>query len=100
MDALNVYIEGNVKYFVEYIQKEIPNLTVWKPEATYLVWVDFRKTDIPENELQEYMKKECGVFLNEGPFFGEEGQGFMRFNLACPRKQIATVLKKMKEKLA
>ncbi|MCI5870187.1 MAG: pyridoxal phosphate-dependent aminotransferase [Dorea sp.] len=100
LDALNVYIEGNVKYFVEYIQKEIPNLTVWKPEATYLVWVDFRKTGIPENELQEYMKKECGVFLNEGPFFGEEGQGFMRFNLACPRKQIATVLKKMKEKLA
>lgn len=100
LDALNEYIEGNLNYFVEYIQKEIPVLTVCKPEGTYLAWVDFRKTGIPNEELQEYMRRECGVFLNEGNFFGTNGEGFMRFNLACPRAQITPVLERMKEKFA
>ena len=86
-------------YFVSYIEKEIPKLTVRKPEATYLVWVDCRKTGIPWNELQEYMKKECGVYVNDGNFFGTDGEGFLRFNLACPRQQIVSVLEKMKGKL-
>jgi len=41
------------------------------------------------------------VFLDEGYFFGEEGSGFERINLACPRSvledalnRITTVLKK------
>lgn len=100
LEELMIYIEENVDYFVSYIEKEIPKLTVRKPEATYLVWVDFRKTGIPANELQKYMKKECGVFLNEGDFFGTDGEGFLRFNLACPRQQIISVLEKMKGKLA
>ncbi|MBO5461407.1 MAG: pyridoxal phosphate-dependent aminotransferase [Ruminococcus sp.] len=97
LDELNKYIEGNLDYFVDYIQKEIPKLTVYKPEGTYLVWVDFSKTGIPHSELQEYLRKECGVFVNEGLFFGSLGEGYLRFNLACPRKNITPVLEKMKK---
>ena len=100
LDELNTYIAGNLKYFVDFIQKEIPVLTVYKPEATYLVWVNFRKTQIPAKELQKYLKDECHVFVNEGSFFGKDGEGFVRFNLACPRSQITVVLEQLKEKLA
>ena len=100
LDELNAYIEGNLDYFVDFIQKEIPALTVYKPEATYLVWVDFRKTQIPAKEVQNFLKAECHVLVNDGTFFGAEGEGFVRFNLACPRKQIGVVLQNLKEKLA
>lgn len=100
LDELNEYIEDNLDYFVDYVQKEIPKLTVYKPEGTYMVWVDFSKTGIPHSELQEYLKNECGVFTNEGLFFGALGEGHLRFNLACPRKSITPVLEKMKEKFS
>lgn len=96
LDDVNCYIEKNIDYFVSYIQKNIPDLTVYKPEGTYLVWVDFRRTGIKDKDLQNFMREECKVFLNEGTFFGINGEGFMRFNLACPRKQIVPVLERMK----
>lgn len=100
LDELNEYIAGNIDYFVDYIQKEIPKLTVCKPEGTYLVWVDFRETGIPNEELQKYLLKECHVFVNEGNFFGKAGEGFLRFNLACPRSSVKKVLENLKEKFS
>ena len=98
LDELNEYIEGNLDFFVDFINREIPDLEVRKPEGTYLVWVNFAKTGIPEESLKEYLLKECQVAVNEGEFFGKEGAGFVRFNLACPRRSIKVVLEKMKEK--
>lgn len=100
LDELNRYINGNLDYFVDYINREIPNLTVYKPEGTYLVWVDFRKTSVSGKKLHEYLLKECHVATNDGNFFGELGNGFARFNLACPRKQVTLVLEMLREKFS
>ena len=100
LDELNRYINGNLDYFVDYIKKEIPALTVYKPEGTYLAWVDFRKTSVSGRELHDYLLHECHVATNDGNFFGELGDGFARFNLACPRKRITPVLEMLKEKFA
>lgn len=100
LDELRAYLEGNLDYFVDYIQKEIPVLNVYKPEGTYLVWVDFSNTDIPKENLKEYLLKECHVAVNEGEFFGALGEGHVRFNLACPRNKITPVLENLKEKFA
>lgn len=98
MDALNEYIDGNKEYFVTFIHENMPELTVVKPEGTYLVWVDFRKTGIPGDKVRKYLLEECHVAVNEGSFFGKLGDGFVRFNLACPRKNIEKVLENLKEK--
>ena len=57
------------------------------------------ETVLKEN-IKEYLLKECKVAVNEGEFFGKEGAGFVRFNLACPRSSIKVVLEKLKEKFA
>lgn len=98
LEELNSYITGNINYFVEYIKNNIPALTVYKPEGTYLVWVDFRKTAVSPNELHDFLLNECKVATNEGTFFGKQGAGFARFNVACPRERITPVLERMKEK--
>lgn len=98
LDALNDYIEENHKYFADYINRELKNVTVYPAEGTYLAWVDFTKTGVPSGELKDYLLKECKVAVNDGEFFGKEGAGFARFNLACPRKNISSVLEKLKEK--
>lgn len=96
----NKYIAGNIEYFVSYVKNEIPVLKIYKPEGTYLAWVDFRNTSVPGKKLHEYLLKECHLAVNDGKFFGESGDGYARFNLACPRKQIRQVLEVLKEKFA
>lgn len=96
LDELNVYLEENIEYFVSYIQKNIPQLQVYKPEGTYLVWVDCRKLDMGEQNVRDYLLEKCRIVVNDGEFFGKEGKGFARFNLACPRKYIEEALEKLK----
>lgn len=100
LDELNHYIENNVDYFVSGIKESIPQLEVYKPEGTYLVWVNFSETGIPKDEIKDYLLKECKIAVNEGEFFGKEGAGYVRFNLACPRKNVEMALERLKEKLS
>lgn len=99
LEELNVYIEENVNCFVDYIHQYIPSLRVCRPEGTYLVWVDFSHTEVPVGQLREYLLKECHVAVNAGEFFGKDGQGYVRFNLACPRDSVRRVLEALREKL-
>lgn len=96
LDELNVYLEENIEYFVNYIQKNIPQLKVYKPEGTYLVWVDCRGLNLERKNVHDYLLEKCHIVVNDGEFFGEEGKGFARFNLACPRKNIEIALENLK----
>lgn len=96
---VNRYIEDNINFFVDYVEKFIPKLSVKKPEGTYLVWVDFSKTEIPHDQIKGYLEEQCRILVEEGEFFGDAGKGFVRFNLACPRKYVSWALERMREKL-
>lgn len=97
LEEMNRYVEGNINYFVDYIHQNLPILNVHKPEGTYLVWVDFRKTKINPENVKDYLNRNCHVLVDEGEFFGEKGKGYVRFNLACPRTYIETVLENIKK---
>lgn len=99
LDELNGYIEENFNYIVDYIQKEIPQITVYKPEGTYLLWLDCRKLRLSAEKIHDFLLKECHLAVNDGTFFGKEGKGFVRMNAACPRSMIRSVLEQLKEKL-
>lgn len=93
---MNEYVEGNMDYFVDYIHENIPSLKVYKPEGTYLIWVDFSGTKIARENIKEYLSEKCHVLVNEGEFFGKTGAGFARFNVACPRKNVEFALENLK----
>ena len=68
---------------------------VIEPQGLYLVWVDFRGLGLDAKQLEEFMLKKAHVWLDEGYIFGRGGEGFERFNVACPR----SVLKKGLEQI-
>ena len=88
LDAVIDYIHGNYKYVKEYFKRELPAIGIHELEATYLVWMDFRSLDLTLDELTEVIFKDAKVGLDGGDWFGSEGAGFMRMNLACPREII------------
>jgi len=90
------YLEGNLQYLENYVAEKIPQLTVIRPEGTYLVWLDCRKLQLDKFQLRRLMLEEAKVYLDEGFIFGPEGEGFERINIACSRSILIEALDRIK----
>lgn len=90
------YLEGNMDFAVDYIEKNMPKLKVRKPQGTYLLWVDFSELGLSDDEVAKFLVENAKVALNNGPSFGIGGQGYQRINLACPRSMVEEALTRIK----
>ena len=97
LDEMNAYVEANHEYFAAYVKENIPTLKTFKPEGTYLIWVDFTGIEKVNGKPKEFLDEHCKILVNDGEFFGEAGKGFVRFNLACPRSYVEKALAILKE---
>lgn len=90
------YIEDNVAYVQQYLNENLPQLSMLKPEASFLIFLDCRKLGFPNGaELTKFLIDKAGLLLNDGTMFGTGGEGFMRLNVGVPR----SVLKEAMERL-
>jgi len=96
LEALLVYIEENYHFLTCYLAEHLPQLKVIPLEGTYLVWVDCRALGLDSAARKTLLMDGAKVFLDEGELFGPEGEGFERFNLACPRSLLAEALERIK----
>ena len=77
------------------MKENIPEIKVIDLEGTYLQWLDFRALEKDHIVLEKFMQTEAQFFLDEGYIFGDEGQGFERINLACPKKVLQEELDRL-----
>ena len=98
MDQLLVYLEANRDFLHDYVRRELPGITLTKPEATYLAWLDCRQAGIQGNPF-EFFLREARVALNDGAEFGPGGEGFVRLNFGCSRATLVEALERMKRAL-
>lgn len=99
-DAMHQYIRKNIEYTREYVESNIPGVTMAKHEGTYLAWLDCNGLGLSVEELEERMIHKAGVWLDGGTMFGEGGAGFQRVNVACPRKTLEEALRRIKRGLS
>ena len=96
LDQMLTYLWENYQLLEKFIADHLPRVKVMKPEATYLVWLDFRDYRMKNQELSKFTTEQAKVALNDGGRFGTGGDGWLRLNIGCPR----SVLEKGLEKLA
>ncbi|MBM7624882.1 MalY/PatB family protein [Sporohalobacter salinus] len=97
LDSLLEYLEDNLTFLEDFFKKEIPEVEVIHPEGTYLVWLDFRELGMTPEELEDFMIEEANVALDHGNWFGPEGNGFERINIACPRSLLKDGLERIRD---
>lgn len=90
------YLWNNYLLLEKFMKEHLPRVKVMKPEATYLVWLDFSDYGMKNEELSKFTTEQAKVALNDGGRFGIGGDGWLRLNIGCPR----SVLKEGLEKLA
>ena len=100
LEELKVYLIRNLKYIRNFLKNELPLVSLIEPEGTYLVWLDFRKLNLSEEELEKLIVEKAGLWLDSGKMFGIEGVGFQRINIACPLSILEKALFNLKKALS
>ena len=96
-DELVAYLQGNIDYMVQFFAEKLPDIKVVDPQGLYLIWVDLRSLNMSHDELEEFMLKKAHLWLDEGYIFGTGGDGFERFNVACPRSVLQKALEQLEK---
>ena len=91
------YLQKNIDFTEQYLQQNMPEVKMMRPEASFLLWLDFRDLGIPHKELVNKLIHEAKVGLNSGLDYGPDGEGFMRMNIGTPRANIQEALELMKK---
>lgn len=97
LEQLRAYLHENYRFFSEFIAERLPMLRVANLEGTYLAWVDMRQLGMSPLELQTFMREKARLALDDGYAFGPGGEGFQRFNLACPRSIVEEALLRLEK---
>ena len=92
LDQLIGYLAGNLALVRDFCKNRVPQIQLVEPEGTYLAWLDCRKLGMTDDELMAFFSNEAKVWLDPGTHSGEQGSGFMRFNLGSSRSVIAQAL--------
>ena len=92
LDEVRAYIKDNLIFFRDYLKENIGELSLIEPEGTYLVWVDFRKLGLSEKQREDLIVNKAKLWIDSGAMFGVDGEGFERFNIACPRSYLKKAL--------
>ncbi|MDP3262654.1 MAG: MalY/PatB family protein [Tabrizicola sp.] len=99
VDDLMRYLDGNRRLFDDGVNA-IPGVRSMPLEATYLAWVDFSDTGMTPAEFTARVEKTARIATNHGTSFGKGGEAFLRFNLACPRAQVAEAVSRLQKAFA
>lgn len=106
LDQLRCYLFDNAKAVYEYMGSEFPQIKILPLEGTYLMWMDCRailkEGEQPEGfseRLTAHLRENAGLIVSSGTIYGADGEGFIRFNIACPRSQVNEALDRLKKGL-
>ena len=97
LDQMLAYAQGNIDYMEQYLATSLPQVGMIRPQASYLVFLDFRKLGLSQAELNKLIVDKARLALNDGAMF--EGEGFMRLNAASPRSVIEEAMRRLSEAL-
>jgi cystathionine beta-lyase len=95
LDLLKQYLEGNIDYTYNSLKSNLPTVTFFKPEGSFLLWLDFRQSGLSHKELYDRLINVSKVGLNDGLSFGLSGEGFMRMNIGTQRAVLEEGLNKI-----
>ena len=95
LDDLLHYLESNISWIQDFVQKELPFVKMYPIEGTYQAWLDFREMNLNKEELDQLITEKAKLALTPGNWFDRDSTLFMRMNIASPLTKIQTAFKQL-----
>ncbi|MCQ2205097.1 MAG: pyridoxal phosphate-dependent aminotransferase [Bacteroidales bacterium] len=109
LNELQTYISDNVTFAIDFINRYMPEVKIIKPQATYLMWLDFSAYGISHKDLKFIIYNRAHLGINDGTTFGisthvssqeentakkapDDYECFFRLNVASPQSILEEAL--------
>ena len=88
LDSLRSYLKESRDMVAAFLAGKLPQIHLVENTATYLLWLDCSKVTDDTDHLQEFLRKETGLYLSKGSGYHGNGNLFLRMNIACPHTAV------------
>lgn len=95
LNQMLAYIEETIEVVNQFLSENVPQIKMFRPQASFLLWLDCRDLNLSQTQLVNLFVDKARLALNDGTMFGKEGEGFMRLNIGSPRKVIVEALQRL-----
>ncbi len=99
LDALLFYLKETDTCLEKEIEQKIPKAKMTPLEGTYLKWIDLSFLGEDQKQTEQFLTEKCGLALSSGTAFTAWGSGYVRMNIATPRKNVMKAIDRIAENL-
>jgi cystathionine beta-lyase len=96
LEQLKVYLDNNFDYLDNFVKNNLPQVKFWKPEGTYIGWLDFTDMGLSQEEIYDRIYMRANVVLQNGDRYGNYEKLFQRICIPTPK----SILEKAMERIA
>ena len=94
---LTAYLDRNRLEILTFIHDNGLKLTPYRPEGSYLIWIDCKNAGIGSSHLDRFFMDKVHLHLDDGKEnFGSEGRGFIRINYGVTNQVLKEAMQRMK----
>jgi cystathionine beta-lyase len=91
-------LTGNRDFIIQYLEENLPDVRMTKPDATYLLWLDCSALKLKPTPY-EFFLREAKVALSNGTNFEKGGEQFIRLNFGTTRRILMKALERVRKSL-
>ena len=91
------HIESNIDYVEAFLNENIPAVKLIRPQASFLVWMDFSALGLEHSALIKLLEDEAHLALNDGAMFGMGGEQHTRLNVGTQRQVLEQAMTQLKQ---
>lgn len=90
------HIESNIDYVEAFLKENIPAVKLIRPQASFLVWLDFSALGLEHKALIDLLQDEAHLAMNDGAMFGPGGEQHTRLNVGTQRQVLEQAMAQLK----
>lgn len=90
------HLEGNIDYVDNFLKQNIPSVKAIRPEASFLIWLDFSALGLKHDNLIALLENEAHLAVNDGAMFGTGGEQHIRLNIGTQRATVEKAMQQLK----
>lgn len=96
LDQLRDYLDGNIDWILNFLKEKMPKVKCYRPEASYILWMDFREYGLSAEEIHDKIYNKANVILEGGKMFDpDHGEGFERICVPVRRAVIEEIFNRI-----
>ena len=89
LEQVNEYIDGNIDWVIDFLHREMPWVKCYKPEGTYILWIDFSACGLDDDEIHERIFIKAAVRAGDGKGYDPTiTNAVQRFCIPFPRSVV------------